>query len=174
MGWGTTFAQRPLLFRNLKGQKFEVVPPVRDTGLAALLTSRGAAFGDLFNDGKIDVVINELIGPPALLRNVNADKNHWVELKLIGGSKSPRDATGATVYLTAGGIRQRGDVLSGGSYSSSNDPRVHFGLGDAATVEKVEIRWPSGAVEKVSLPAVDRFFTVEEGKGIVLGVHDRK
>ncbi len=74
---------------------------------------------------------------------------------------------GATVYLTAGGMKQRGDVLSGGSYSSSNDQRVHFGLGDATTVEAVEVHWPSGAVEKVALPAVDRFFTVEEGKGVV-------
>jgi hypothetical protein len=105
--WGTTFAQRPLLFHNLKGTKFEVVPPVRGTGLARLLTARGAAFGDLFNDGKIDVVINQLGGPPALLRNVNDDKNHWVALKLIGGKKSPRDAIGATIFVTAGGIRQR-------------------------------------------------------------------
>jgi hypothetical protein len=173
-GWGTTFAQRPLLFHNLKGQKFEVVPPVKNTGLARLLIGRGAAFGDLFNDGKIDVVINQLEGPPALLRNVNDDKNHWVSLKLIGGPKSPRDAVGTTVYLTAGGIRQRGDVLSGGSYSSSNDPRVHFGLNSATTIEKVEIHWPSGATEKVTLPAIDRFFTIEEGKGVLPGAVEEK
>ena len=86
---------------------------------------------------------------------------------LIGGSKSPRDAVGATVYLTAGGQRQRGDVLSGGSYLSSNDLRVHFGLGDAAKVDGVEIHWPSGKVEKLTLPSVDRIFTVEESKGVV-------
>jgi hypothetical protein len=173
-GWGTTFAQRPLLFHNLKGQKFEAVPPVKNTGLARLLIGRGAAFGDLFNDGKIDVVVNQLEGPPALLRNVDADKNHWVGLQLIGGSKSPRDAVGATAYLTAGGIRRRSDVLSGGSYSSSHDLRVHFGLGVATTVEKIDIRWPSGAVEKVILPSasVDRFFSVAEGKGIVTSVYD--
>jgi len=173
-GWGTTFAQRPLLFHNLKGQKFEVVPPVKDTGLARLLIGRGAAFGDLFNDGKIDVVVNQLEGPPALLRNVNDDKNHWVGLKLIGGPKSPRDAVGATVYLTAGGIRQRGDVLSGGSYSSSNDPRVHFGLNSATTIEKVEIHWPSGVTEKVTLSAIDHFFTIEEGKGVLPSATEEK
>lgn len=70
------------------------------------------------------------------------------------------------MYLTAGGIRQRGDVLSGGSYLSSNDFRVHFGLGDVTTVDRVEIHWPSGAVEQLKLPAVDRILTVEEGKGI--------
>ena len=127
---------------------------------------RGAAFGDLFNDGKIDVVINTVDHAPVLLRNVNPDHHHWVELKLIGGAKSPRDAVGATVYLTSGGIRQRGDVLSGGSYLSSNDFRLHFGLGDAATVDHVEIHWPSGAVEQLKLPAVDRILTVEEGKGV--------
>jgi hypothetical protein len=127
---------------------------------------RGAAFGDLFNDGKIDVVINNLDGVPILLRNVNPDQHHWVELKLVGGPGSPRDAIGATVYLTAGGMRQRGDVLSGGSYLSSNDLRVHFGLGDASRVDAVEIHWPGGAVEKLNLPAVDRIFTVEQGKGI--------
>jgi enediyne biosynthesis protein E4 len=71
------------------------------------------------------------------------------------------------VYLTAAGMRQRGDVLSGGSFVSSNDPRVHFGLGDADKVEAVEIHWPSGLKEKVSLPGVDKIFTVEEGKGVI-------
>lgn len=165
--WGTTFAERPLLFHNLKGQKFEYVPPVRGTGLADVVAGRGAAFGDLFNDGKIDVVINAIDGNPVLLRNVNADTHHWVEMKLIGGPKSPRDAVGATVYLTANGTKRRDDVLSGGSYLSSNDQRVHFGLGDTAKVDQVEIHWPSGAVEKLDLPKVDRIYTVQEGKGIV-------
>ena len=165
--WGMSYAQRSLLFHNLKNGKFELVPPVEGTGLAAVGVGRGAAFGDLFNDGKIDVVINNLDGPPFLLRNVNPDHHHWVELNLVGGPHSPRDAVGAMVYLTAGSIRQRGDVLSGGSYLSSNDLRVHFGLGDAATVDSVEIHWPSGAVEKLQLPRLDRILTVEEGKGIV-------
>jgi hypothetical protein len=166
--WGTTFAQRPLLFRNIQGQKFEVVPAVVGTGLAVVVPARGAAIGDLFNDGKIDVVMNVIDHAPVLLRNVDSNKHHWVELKLVGGPKSPRDAVGATVYLTAGGTRQREDVLSGGSYASSSDQRVHFGLGDATVIDQVEIHWPSGAKEKVSVPAVDRIFTVSEGKGIVL------
>jgi hypothetical protein len=164
--WGTTYAERSLLFHNLKNGKFELVPAVEGTGLAVVSVGRGAAFGDLFNDGKIDVVINNMDGVPVLLRNVNPDHHHWVELKLIGGPKSPRDAVGSTVYLTAGGIRQRGDVLSGGSYLSSNDFRVHFGLGDTATVEGVEIHWPNGARETVKLPAVDRIYTITQGKGI--------
>jgi enediyne biosynthesis protein E4 len=164
--WGTSFAERPLLYRNINGKKFELIPPVKGTGLAVVTPGRGAAFGDLFNDGKIDVVINSLDTTPVLLRNVNADHHHWVELKLVGGPKSPRDAVGATVYLTANGMRQRGDVISGGSYISSNDQRVHFGIGDAKGVDALEIHWPSGYVEKLRLPSVNRISTVEEGKGI--------
>jgi enediyne biosynthesis protein E4 len=164
--WGTSYAERPLLYHNLKNGKFDLVPAVEGTGLAVVSVGRGAAFGDLFNDGKIDVVINNMDGVPVLLRNVNPDHHHWVEMKLIGGAKSPRDAVGATVYLTAGGIRQREDVLSGGSYLSSNDMRVHFGLGAAETIDKVEIHWPSGAVEKAQLGAVDRIYTITEGKGV--------
>ena len=167
--WGTTYAERPLLFRNQQGKKFDLVPPVEGTGLALVIPARGAAFGDLFNDGRIDVVINNMDLPPSLLRNVNPDKHHWVELSLVGGLKSPRDAVGATVYVTAGGMKQRGDVLSGGSYISSNDPRVHFGLGDSDKIDAVEIHWPSGQKEKVILPSVDKIFTVEEGKGVING-----
>jgi hypothetical protein len=164
--WGTTFAERPLLFRNLHNGKFEYVPPVKGSGLAALTSGRGAAFGDLFNNGKIDVVVSPIDGPPLLLKNVNADRHHWVELKLIGGPKSPRDAVGATVYLSANGIRQREDIMSGGSYISSNDQRPHFGLGDTTDPGTAEIHWPSGAKETVKLPAVDRIYTIAEGKGI--------
>jgi len=164
--WGMSYAQRALLFHNLRDGKFELVPAVEGTGLAKVAVGRGVAVGDLFNDGKIDAVINNLDGPPLLLRNVNSDHHHWVDLQLIGGPGSPRDAVGATVYLTAGGTRQRGDVLSGGSYLSSSDLRVHFGLGDATTVDAVDIHWPGGAVEKVRLPAVDRILTIEQGKGV--------
>lgn len=164
--WGTTFAERALLFHNNQKGKFEYVPPVKGSGLATITSGRGAAFGDLFNDGKIDVVINPIDGPPVLLKNVNPDNHHWVELRLIGGPKSPRDAIGATVYLIANGMRQREDVMSGGSYISSNDQRPHFGIGDATEAGSAEIHWPSGAKELVKLPAVDRIFTISEGKGI--------
>lgn len=127
---------------------------------------RGAAFGDIFNDGKIDVIINNMDAVPVLLRNMYPDHNDWVELKLVGGSGSPRDAVGATVYLTTGGIRQRGDVLSGGSYLSSNDFRIHFGLGNATKIDKAEIHWPSGKKEMIKLPAVNRIYTITEGQGV--------
>jgi hypothetical protein len=164
--WGTTYAQRPLLFRNRRDGKFEYIPPVKGTGLAVVTPGRGAAFGDLFNDGKIDVVINPVDGAPVLLRNVNPDHHHWVEIRLVGGEKSPRDAVGATVYLRANGMRQREDVVSGGSFISSNDARAHFGLGDATDAGTAEIHWPSGAIESVKLPAADRIYTIVEGKGM--------
>ena len=182
--WGTTFAERPLLFHNVprsaiaqagataknstagKERAFEYIKPVKGTGLAVVVPGRGAAFGDLFNDGKIDVIINPIDGPPVLLKNVNPDHHHWVEMKLVGGGKSPKDATCATVYLKANGMRMRQDVLSSGSYISANDRRPHFGLGDATDAGTAEIHWPSGKVESLKLPAVDRIYTVEEGKGI--------
>ena len=174
--WGTTWAERSLLFHNVpdgpKDRRFEYIPPVKNSGLAAVIPARGAVFGDLFNDGKIDVVINPVDGPPLLLRNVNPDHHHWVEMKLVGGSntvtgrKSPLDATCATVYLKANDMRMRQDVLASGSYISANDRRPHFGLGDATDAGTAEIHWPSGAIEKVKLPAVDRIYTITEGKGI--------
>jgi enediyne biosynthesis protein E4 len=164
--WGTSYAQRPLLFRNMHKGKFELVPAVKGTGIGIALTARGAAFGDLFNDGRIDVIINNIDGSPTLLRNVMPQSHHWVEFHLIGGAKSPRDAVGATVFVHAGGLTQRGDVLSGGSFASSNDPRVHFGLGETTGIERAEVHWPDGTREIVHVPAADCIYTVEQGRGI--------
>ena len=164
--WRTTWAERPQLFRNLDGVKFKEVPPATGSGLADVITGRGAACGDLFNDGYIDMVINNLDSKPTLLRNVVKNDNHWLTLKLIGGPKSPRDAIGAKVFLTGGGVRQRADALSGGSYGSSSDQRVHFGLGSATMVESIEIHWPSGKKRSITVPGVDRIFTIEEGKTV--------
>jgi enediyne biosynthesis protein E4 len=165
--WGTTWSQRPQLFRNVDGSKFQEVPPATGSGLADVIPARGAAFGDLFNDGHIDVVVNNMDSPPTLLRNVIQNGNHWIAFRLIGGPKSPRDAMGTKVFLTANGVRQRADLFSGGSYGSSSDPRLHFGLGSATKVDKVEIHWPDGKKEEVAVSGVDRILTVQEGKGIV-------
>lgn len=165
--WGTTWAQRPLLFHNSGGNRFELVPASTGSGLAAVVSGRGLAVGDLFNDGQIDAVMNVMDGPPLLLRNVSKSGNHWIGLRLIGGPKSPRDAVGAKIFVTAGGMKQRADIISGGSYNSCSDFRLHFGLGKAAAVEGVEIHWPGGEVETVKPAAVDKIFTVEEGKGLV-------
>ncbi|MGA2276645.1 MAG: CRTAC1 family protein [Terracidiphilus sp.] len=163
--WGTSYAQRPLLFHNVGGKRFDLVPPVEGTGIGQAYAGRGLAVGDLFNDGKLDVVINVVDGTPVLLRNTSPDKNHWIEIKLIGGAHSPRDAIGATVYLTANHMRLRGDVISGGSYASTSDPRLHFGLGDATTIEEIEVHWPSGTKEHFPASQVDRIVTLVEGHG---------
>jgi enediyne biosynthesis protein E4 len=166
LDWGTTWSQRPLLFRNLDGKHFREVPAVTGSGLAAVIPARGAAFGDLFNDGHIDIVLNNMDSAPTLLRNVVKNGNHWVTLKLVGGSKSPRDAIGAKVFLTAGGVRQRADVYSGASYGSSSDQRVHFGLGASPKIDSIEIQWPSGARQQLRALTADRTYTLVEGEGI--------
>ena len=164
MPWGTTWKQRPLLFHNVGG-KLELVPAVEGSSLAKVGVGRGLALGDLFNDGKIDAVINNVDGTPSFLHNVSPDKNHWLELRLVGGPKSPRDAIGATVYVKANGFRQRSDVVSGGSFASSSDQRLHFGLGASTSVDELEVHWPSGAVEQIKLPGIDAVYTLVEGTG---------
>jgi hypothetical protein len=172
--WGTTWAERPLLFHNQAG-KLTLVPAVENTGLAKLASARGMAFGDLFNDGHIDVVVNNMDGTPSLFRNVVKNDNHWIAFRLIGSQeisplkrRSPMDAVGATVYLTAGGMRQRFDVTAGGSFASSSDQRPHFGLGKSTRIDKLEIVWPSGRIEQITQPlSVDRFYTIQEQRGIV-------
>ena len=165
--WGTTWAERPLLFRNLKGKRFEEVPPSTGSGLAIVVPARGLASGDLFNDGHLDVVLNNMDSAPSVLRDVTHNGNNWLTVKLVGGPKSPRDAIGAVAYLTAGGFRQRADVVSGGGFCSQSDLRLHFGLGAATRVDKLEIRWPSGQRETVAVPGINRFLTIAEGRGLV-------
>jgi hypothetical protein len=129
---------------------------------------RGLAAGDLFNDGQVDIVIEDLDGAPMILRNHGTTGNHWVSFELQG-TKSNRLAIGARVQITAGKVTQTEEVRSGGSYLSQNDLRVHFGLGAATKVDSVEIRWPSGAVEKLAGKdmKVDQFYFLLEGKGLV-------
>jgi len=165
----TSYRQRTLLLRNLGNGKFVDVSGGLGRGLTTPNSSRGAAVGDLFNDGDLDIVINNLDGPPTLLRNRGGNRaGHWVTLKLTGdpSRKTPRDAIGTIVFCTAAGFRQRAEVASGRGYISQSDQRIHFGLGGATRVEKLEILWPNGSRESVDLPAVDRFYTIAQGKGI--------
>jgi hypothetical protein len=128
--------------------------------------SRGVAVADLFNDGEVDVVIEDIDGSPRILRNRGIPGNHWVSFELAG-TKSDRLAIGAKLKITAGGVTQTEQIRSGGSYLSQSDLRVHFGLGSAKNVNSVEIRWPSGATDNLGNLAADHFYSVLEGKGLV-------
>ncbi len=166
--WGTSYMQQLLLFRNGGASgRFERVGAAPESGLASAWVSRGLAVGDLDGDGRLDVVLNNMDSAPSVLRNVTATQNHWLRLRLAGdpAKKSPRDATGAVVYLTTGKLRQRGDVVSGGGYSSQNDPCLTFGLGAATKVDRLEVKWPDGSVETFDVPGVDRTLSLTQGKG---------
>ena len=128
--------------------------------------SRGAAFGDLFNDGRIDVVVEDLDGNPMILRNASDDGNHWITLELASPAKNNL-AIGALVKAVAGDMVQTEEVHSGGSYLSQNDLRIHFGLGAATKVDSLEIHWPSGRTEKLQNLSADHIYFVLEGEGIV-------
>jgi hypothetical protein len=162
--WGTTWKQRPLLFKNLNGKRFEAVPAAPGSGLAVLITARGAAFGDLDNDGREDVVINCIDSPPKILRNVAESKNNWLTVQLTGGTKNPPQGLGATLFLESNGKRQRRDIYTGGSFASHSDQRAHFGIGEAEKVERLEVRWPSGGIQVINDLPVNKFIEVEEGK----------
>jgi hypothetical protein len=128
--------------------------------------SRGLATGDLFNDGNMDLVVEDLQGSPMVLRNPGIRGRHWVSFELAG-TKSNRLALGARLKIMAGGMTQTSQILSGGSYISQNDLRVHFGLGSATKIDSLEIRWPSGQVETLKDLDADKFYGILEGKGIV-------
>ncbi len=128
--------------------------------------ARGLAVGDLFNDGNMDVVIENIDGHPMILRNHGIPGRHWVSFELAG-TKSNRLALNARIKIIAGGMTQTDEIHSGGSYLSQSDLRAHFGLGLATKIDSVEIHWPSGAIDKIGSLAADQFYAVQEGHGIV-------
>jgi hypothetical protein len=159
-----TYRQTPLLMRNT-GKSFVNVSASAGPIFNQPLAARGAAFGDLDNDGDTDVVLAQTDGPALVLRNdgrKDGARAHWLGVALVG-SKSNRQGLGARVTVTdASGARQVFDVTCAGSYLSSSDPRVLAGLGARAAVRSVEVRWPSGLTQTVKDPLIDRYLTINE------------
>jgi hypothetical protein len=163
---GSKYKQGKILFINNGDGTFCEATKQGGAALSELRVSRGAAFGDLDNDGQIDIVVEDLDSTPMILKNEGDQSNRWITLELGAKTGNPL-AIGARIKVTAGSIVQIEEIRSGGSYLSQNDLRVHFGLGKAAKADSVEIRWNSGKTETIKDVAADKFYAILEGEGIV-------
>jgi enediyne biosynthesis protein E4 len=163
---GPKYREPGLLFRNQHNGTFKDISKLVGPALQLPRVSRGVAVGDLFNDGRMDIVIENLKGSPTILQPQGGPSNHWIDLELVG-SKGNRLALNARVKVTAGDLLQTSAVLSGGSYLSQNDLRIHVGLGSNKHVDKVEIFWPAGTTEVLTDLAADHIYDVKEGEGVV-------
>ena len=161
------YRQPMILYRNNRDGTFDEVSAQAGLGAVPPASRRGAAFGDIFNNGNIDIVVLNVGEPPSLLLNTSNNSNHRVLFKLEG-TQSNRAAIGARVTIQAGKLRQFSEVHGGSSYLSQNDLRLHFGLGDASRVDSVEIRWPNGKTENLKNLDADYIYTIVEGKGVQL------
>jgi hypothetical protein len=164
-GIDVPFREVKLLYRNLRNGRFEDVSRRAGPGITSRHSSRGVAFGDFDNDGDIDILINNVHDTPTLLRNDGGNRNRWLKIKLIG-TRSNRSGIGARVVVAVGAHRQVDEVRSGGSYLSQSDLMLHFGLGSAARVDAIEVRWPSGLIDRASHVDTNRTICIKEGLGI--------
>jgi enediyne biosynthesis protein E4 len=162
----THYLEPKLLFLNQRDGTFKNISRRVGPALVTPQVSRGLAIGDLFNDGRMEAVVENLVGGPMILRPEGGPKNHWISFQLEG-VKCNRLALNARVRVIAGDLQQLGEVISGGSYLSQNDLRLHFGLGSHDAVDQAQIQWPDGARENLAHLAADRFYVVREGQGIV-------
>ncbi|MCI0665797.1 MAG: CRTAC1 family protein [Acidobacteria bacterium] len=160
----SAYKQERQVFWNLGNGTFLEVSDQAGSGISDRWSSRGAAVADLDNDGNLEIVINNMNNTPSLLKNFGERKN-WVLIKTIG-RKSNMNGIGARVTITAGGLRQMDEVRSGGSYISHNDLRLHFGIGTATRVDRLEVLWPSGRNESFDNLKASQIIVIEEGKGI--------
>jgi hypothetical protein len=159
------FREPMQLFRNMEGRSFEEVAGQAGLNASPLESRRGIAMGDINNDGNLDFVVFNVDGPPSLFINESHNANHRVLFRLAG-SKSNRMAIGARVTVHAGGMKQIDEVRGGGGYNSSNDTRLHFGLGKEAVMSRVDVRWPSGLLQSFHDVPADAIYEIDEGRGI--------
>jgi hypothetical protein len=159
---GTSYREPKLVYVNQHDGTFREVGA--ETGKAAVVpqVSRGLAVGDLFHRGALDVVVENLVGEPIILESKPETANHWISLRLEGATKN-RLALNARVRVTTGKLAQLGEVRSGGSYLSQNDLALHFGVGSAATIDRVEVMWPHGETQVFTGVQADRFYRLKQG-----------
>jgi hypothetical protein len=168
-GIGTKYLEPKQLFQNLHNGKFSDISTKAGSAIQIPQVSRGLAVGDLFNDGHLELVVENLQGAPMILRSQSEEQNHWISLSLRG-VRSNRLAINARVRIASGDLIQTDEVRSGGSYLSQSDLRLHFGLGQHDLAESIEIFWPSGAKEALSHLAPDRFYSITEGEGVTSSI----
>jgi hypothetical protein len=161
---GSNFQEPRILYHNNGDGKFTDISASSGPGITKAMSSRGLAIGDLWNDGRMSAVVSNMNAPPSLVVNQVRAANHWAAFRAIG-TKSNRDGIGARIRVRAGGRTLIDEVRSGSSFDSNNDMRVHFGLGAAAKIDWVEVRWPSGLLEKFESLGVDAVHTIKEGTG---------
>ncbi len=160
-GGGSGYRQRTLVYRNRGDRSFDEVAAQLGPALNEARVSRGLAVGDIDNDGRLDVVVNDLDGSPQLLHNEGGGESHWLIVRLVG--KSPNtDAIGAVVKLTAGSRSQRRLVQSGTGYLSQDDLRRHFGLGKESRIDLLEVRWPDGTTSRMEGLKADQILEVRQ------------
>jgi enediyne biosynthesis protein E4 len=155
------YKDHAILYQNMGDGRFRDISGRAGASMLEKHSSRGAAFGDIDNDGNVEIAVNNQNEQPSLLKQTSRPEGHWITLKLVG-TRSNRSAIGGRVQLTAGGHTQTQEVRSGGSYLSQSDLRLHFGLGDASTVDRIEIRWPGGHTQIMKNAAAGRVLTIRE------------
>jgi hypothetical protein len=170
---GSSYQEPRILYRNLGNGTFSDISATAGPGITVIASSRGMAVGDLWNDGKLSAVISNMNAAPGLLVNQVRSPNHWIGIRTVG-TKSNHDGIGARVTVKAGSRLLVDEVRSGSSYDSNSDMRVHFGLGATTRIDWVQIRWPSGLVERFDNLHADSIQTVTEGSGTALPVEAKK
>jgi hypothetical protein len=160
------YAQRKILYRNCRNGSFEDISQQAGSAIIVPRVSRGVAFGDLFNSGQVDLVVNNMNAMPTILRDIAPRVNRSISIRLLG-ERSNRSGIGCRVEVQIGAHRMIDEVRSGGSFCSQNDLRLHFGVGDARSIDSLQVKWPSGQLDRLARIPTAQQITVKEGSGIV-------